>query len=594
LVVAEMSGEYTAPIEDLRFIINDVLNAEQLYKTRHYSHVDSNLVAAVLEEGGKFASEILAPINKRCDEEGSQLVDGKVITPAGFKEAYQKYIEAGWLGLDLPEEYGGQNLPGVLQVAFAEMIVGACLSFSMLPLMGRAASRLLIKHADEQLRTRVIPELVSGQWAATICISEPQAGSDVGRIRTKAVKNADGSYTLTGTKIFISFGDQDCTEQIVHMVLARTPDAPAGTRGLSLFLVPKRQYTGVDKLGPLNQVSVSRVEHKMGLKASPTCVLDLDGATGYLVGEEYAGMNNMFAMVNTMRLEVAMHGVAIGNAATARALVYARERQQGGSADKPPVSITEHADVRRMLFTMRTKSEGMRALVLETAMNLDLAIAAGGETQRAEANALAEWLLPVCKAFATDTGFEVANLAVQVFGGHGYVTDEGIEQYVRDSRVASIYEGTNGIQALDLVARKLIRDSGNRYRLFTKRIRSDIDQYSGMRATDEINAALVDALQRLDTCTEKMLARSNDSWRDNEAGATYYLHMTGLIACAWMWLRMAAAAEDDSPLQRMKRVLALFYAKHVMPEVLSLEQKIHAGADSLDVLDIDTFTYLYR
>ncbi len=350
----------------------------------------------------------------------------------------------------------------------------------------------------------------------------------------------------------------------------------------------------MDKLGPMNKVSVSRVEHKMGLKASPTCVLDLDGATGCLVGEEYAGMNNMFAMVNTMRLEVAMHGVAIGNAATARALAYARERQQGGAPDKPPVPITEHTDVRRMLFTMRSKSEGMRALVLETAMNLDLASAAEDETQRADALALAEWLLPVCKAFATDTGFEVANLAVQVLGGHGYISDEGVEQYVRDSRVASIYEGTNGIQALDLVARKLVKDSGNRYRLFTKRIRSDIDRYSGMEATKEINAALLDALKRLDSCTEKILAQSNDSWRDNEAGATYYLHMTGMIACAWMWLRMAAAAEDNSPLHRIKRALARFYAKHIMPEALSLEQKIHAGADSLDTLDAETFTYLYR
>jgi len=320
----------------------------------------------------------------------------------------------------------------------------------------------------------------------------------------------------------------------------------------------------------------------------------LDGATGYLVGEESAGMNNMFAMVNTMRLEVAMHCVAIGNAATARALTYARERQQGGAPDKPPVPITEHTDVRRMLFTMRSKSEGIRALVLETAINLDLASVAADEAQRADALALAEWLLPVCKAFATDTGFEVANLAVQVFGGHGYISDEGVEQYVRDSRVASIYEGTNGIQALDLVARKLVKDSGNRYRLFTKRIHSDIDRYSGMEATKEINEALLDALQRLDSCTEKMLAQSNDSWRDNEAGATYYLHMTGMIACGWMWLRMAATAKDNSSLHRIKRALALFYAKHIMPEVLSLEQKIHAGADSLDALDVDTFTYLYR
>ncbi|WP_018991592.1 acyl-CoA dehydrogenase [Aromatoleum toluclasticum] len=580
-----MNEPYVPPLADLRFVLDEVLDYGRLFSLPAFAHADAGLADAVLGEAARFAAGVLAPLNAPGDAEGSRLEDGRVITPRGFRDAYWRYVEAGWPGLDMPQEFGGQALPLTLQAACAELVNGACVAFGMLPLMERAATRLLIAHAPQALVDAFAPSLAAGRWGATICISEAQAGSDVGRIATRAEREVDGSYRLTGTKIFITFGDQDFTEQIAHMVLARVPGAPPGTRGLSLFLVPNRVLQADGSPGEANAVAVTRVEHKMGLKASPTCVLNFDGARGYLVGGENAGLKAMFTMVNTMRLEVAVQGVAVAGAATAKALQYALERPQGGRADAPARPIVEHADVRRMLHLMRVRTEAMRALVLEAALQLDLA-QAGPDAQRADALALAEWLLPVCKACGSEAGFEVANLAVQVFGGHGYVADAGVEQYVRDSRVMSIYEGANGIQALDLVTRKLPESNARRYALFAARIRADLDRTSGRAALREIHDALVDALARLDACTDALAPRA--AGRDAEAGASAYLALVGLVAGGWMWLRMAAAATEDVPRHEAKRALARFYAEYLMPEAPTLQQRALVGAACLDALDAET------
>lgn len=577
-----MNSPYVPPLADLRFVLNEVLGYERLFSQPAYRHADAEVADAVLAEAGRLAVEVLAPLGPSGDAHGARFEDGRVTMPPGFREAYAQYVEGGWPGLDMPREHGGQDLPLVLQAAFAELVNGACVAFGMLPLMERAATRLLIAHARPELVQRLVPSMAAGTCGATICISEPQAGSDVGRIATRARADAGGIHRISGTKMFITYGDHDLTGQIIHMVLARLPGAPSGTRGLSLFAVPKSRLGG-DGATPDNGVQIVHVERKMGLKASPTCVVEFDNAEGYLVGEEHAGLKAMFTMVNAMRLEVAVQGVAIAGAATARALRYATERSQGGAPDSAPLAIIGHADVRRMLHEMRARTEGLRALVLEAAFQLDLS-RCGLPAEQADALAIAEWLLPVCKACCSESGFEVANLAVQVFGGHGYISDTGVEQYVRDSRVMSIYEGANGIQALDLVMRKLAPDDGHRYRLFAERIRTDLRRLSGSAGVEHISRALDDGLARLDACTGALLASLPARVRDAEAGASAYLKMVGLVGSGWMWLRMAAAAEG-SPLQRTKQALARFHAEYLMPEIAVLERRVLLGAAALDELD---------
>ncbi|MDR2240572.1 MAG: acyl-CoA dehydrogenase [Zoogloeaceae bacterium] len=572
-------SRYTPPLEDLRFLLGQVLDVSRLFNYDAYAHADQDLAEAVLTGAARYASEALAPLNAIGDEQGSRLENGRVRTPQGFPAVYRALADGGWIGLDMPAEHGGQALPLVLQAAYAEMINGACVSFGMLPLMQRAAARLLIAHAGEELAAAFAPRLVAGDWGATICISEPQAGSDVGRISTRAAQDAKGVWRVTGSKIFITYGDQDFTPQILHLLLARTPDAPPGTRGLSLFVVPARVLDANGEPGAANGVSVARVEHKMGLKASPTCVMDFDNALAYPVGAAGAGMRCMFTMVNTMRLEVAMQGVAIAGAATARAMEYAAERCQGGPSGQPAVPLTSHADVVRMLFEMRALTEGFRALTLQAAYCLDVARAADDEKARAEALALAEWLLPVCKAGGSEAGFRVANLAVQIFGGHGYVCDSGVEQYVRDARVMAIYEGANGIQALDLVTRKLGADAALRYRLFAAAVGKDL---AAAAADNPLAAALKDALADLESASDWMLEQLRAAPRNAEAGATAYLQLAGLVGVGWMWLRMSAAA--GTQLADAKRATARFYGEHLLSETGSLLRRIQAGSATLDSL----------
>lgn len=574
-------SRYTPPLEDIHFILERVLALPELLALPAYHHVDQATVDIVLLEAGRFAAEVLAPLNAVGDEQGSHLIDGRVRTPEGFQSAYRALADGGWIGLDMPLEWGGQALPLVLQSAIAETTNGACVSFGMLPLMQRAAARLLIAHAEPALVETAVPPLVAGQCGATICISEPQAGSDVGRISTRASQDADGTWRITGSKIFITYGDQDFTPQIMHMLLARTPDAPPGTRGLSLFAVPARLPGTGGIAGATNGVTVTRLEHKMGLKASPTCVLNFDHALAYLVGTIGAGMRCMFTMVNTMRLEVAMQGVAVAGAATARAMEYATERTQGGAPSLPAVPLTTHADIVRMLFEMRALTEGFRALTLQAAYCLDLAQAAIGEDERADALALAEFLLPICKAGGSEAGFRVTNLAVQIFGGHGYICDSGVEQYVRDARVMTIYEGANGIQALDLATRKLGADGARRYRLFVAAVRKDL--IDAGHACQALAATLGDALAELEHASTWLLAQLEKQPRDVEAGATAYLQLVGLVAIGWMWLRMTAAAAG-TPLADVKNATAHFFAEQLLPETSMLLRRIVVGSGTLDSL----------
>lgn len=569
-----MSHGYTPPLAEQLYLLERVTGWRDLFALPPFAHADTETAAAVLDAGAEFAHGVLAPVNAIGDEQGCRLENGHVLTPPGFKEVWREFVAGGWPGLDMPEAQGGQDLPLSVQVAFAEMVNGACVSFGMLPIMLRAGSRLLLDHGTPDLVDRIVPKLVSGEWGATICITEPQAGSDVGRLRTVAVPQADGSHAISGTKIFITYGDQDFTDQIIHFVLARTPGAPPGTGGISLFAVPARRFGD----GAVNGVSVSRLEKKMGLKASPTCVFNLEHARGWRIGPEFQGLKCMFTMVNMMRLEVSIQGVALAEAATQRAESYASERQQGGRPDAAPTPIIRHADVQRMLMIMQARTRAMRALVFTTAHCLDLARVAADEKVRAASQALAELLLPVCKTCGADTAFEVASMAVQVFGGHGYVHDAGVEQFVRDSRVMSIYEGTSGIQALDLLARKILKDDGSRFRLLEETIAADVQLHRGNPALAALVAEVDGAIGRLSACTNQLRERAQSDPRDIEWVATDYLQLTGLVAGAWMWLRMAAAADTGSDADRIRHRLAHFYMHWLLPQSDLHLARIEQGA----------------
>jgi alkylation response protein AidB-like acyl-CoA dehydrogenase len=562
---------YAPPLEEQLFLLERVTGWNALFALPAFAHADAGTARVVLEAGADFTRGVLAPLNAIGDEHGCTLRDGRVVTPPGFREAYREFAAGGWSGLDMPVDRGGQDLPLSVQVAFAEMVNGACVAFGMLPIMLRAGARLLLDHGAPPLVDRIVPRLVAGDWGATICITEPQAGSDVGRLRTQAETCGDGSYALTGTKIFISWADHDFTDQIIHFVLARTPGATPGTRGISLFAVPARRFDS----GAANGVTVSRLEKKMGLKASPTCVLNLENARGWRIGSEGHGLKCMFTMVNLMRLEVAVQGVALAQAALQRAEAYADERLQGGNPDAPPVPIARHADIQRMLHIMRTRTRAMRALVFQTAHWLDLARAGPDEAVRDRSRALAELLLPVCKTCGAETAFEVANMAVQVFGGHGYVSDAGVEQYVRDSRIMAIYEGTSGIQSLDLLVRKVIADGGARFAGFEQTIRADLARHRDDPVLGGIAAATARGLDGLVTCTAGLRARAQQRPRDIEWAATDFLQLTGLVAGAWMWLRMAAADRADGT----RRRLARFYADWLLPQAaLHVTRIEHGGA----------------
>ncbi len=559
---------YRPPIDDILFLLREVIDAETILARPEFAHVDTDSLESVVRQAGRIAAEIVAPINPAADRVGATFENGVVRLPPGFREAWDAFCAGGWPGLALPEKYGGHAMPEIAQAALSETINGASLAFSMLTVTGRAAARVLLAHADPEMQALWVPKFASGEWSGTIVMTEPHAGSDIGQARTKAVSQADGSYALTGTKIFISFGDHDATPQIGHIVLARIEGAPEGVRGLSLFLVPRAMVEADGTLGPRNAIAASRIEEKMGIHGSPTCEMRLDGATGYLLGAPERGIQNMFTMINTMRLEVALEGVGIAGAALDKAARYASERIQGGSGGTA-TAIVEHADIRRSLLRMKALTGGARALCYETAALLDRG-----------RNDEAGFLLPICKAVASDIAVEVASLAIQVHGGHGYIAEHGVEQLMRDARITPIYEGTNGIQAIDLLLRKIGRDDAKTLALLCARIEADL-------GGGEIGDAVAAGLAEWRRVSALLLDRLREDANSGLSGATPYLRLAGTVLMGWMWLRMAAAAKDDAYGAEI-RVLARFYAADIMAEIDGLARRALMPADILYTLDAET------
>lgn len=581
---------YQAPLDDIGFILRDVLDVAQLAAFPGYGDATPDVVLGVLEEAARLCEEVLAPLNQSGDQEGCHFENGTVRTPAGFAAAYEAYRAGGWPAMTADPAYGGQGLPHLVRFVFDEMLCAANLSFSMYPELAHGATMLLEQWGDDELKRRYLPPLVDGTWGGTMCLTEPQAGTDLGLLRTRAIPAGDGSYRVTGTKIFISAGDHDLTENIVHLVLARLPDAPPATRGITLFLVPKRLPTDTGAPGVANGVTVGSIEHKMGIRANATCVLDFDGATGWLVGEPHHGVRAMFTMMNGARLGVGMQGLGLASVAYQNAVAYARERLQGRApgVSRAPASAADpivlHPDVRRMLVTMKAYVEGMRALAYWVAMQIDVEARHPDAAQREEAADLVALMIPVIKAFLTDVGFEVTNLALQCYGGHGYIREYGMEQFVRDARIAQIYEGTNGVQAMDLIARKVGEDAGRRPGRFLRLVDADLARARAVPALAGMTSALADAVATLHRTTTDVLGRAARDPAEGGAVAVEYLRMWGLVATGWMWLRMAlvAAAPDGASfaggVPAGKLATAGFYFAKLLPQVHALAAQVAAGA----------------
>jgi alkylation response protein AidB-like acyl-CoA dehydrogenase len=610
---------YKAPLRDMRFILHEVLEAQQLAELEGYEEATPDLIDAVLEEGAKLAEQVLFPLNRSGDAAGCVYENGVVRTPEGFKAAYERFVEGGWVGLAADPAYGGQGLPKTLRLAIDEMCSSANLSFSTYPGLSTGALNLIERHGSDELKERYLPQLVTGTWSGTMCLTEPQCGTDLGLIKTRAVPNDDGSYAVTGTKIFISAGEHDLAGNIIHLVLARLPDAPAGIKGISLFLVPKflprddgsrapaAQSAVVQPksaLGPRNGLLCGGIEHKMGLKASATCVMNFEAATGWLVGQPHKGMRAMFTMMNDARLEVGIQGLGVAETAYQSAVAYARERLQGRALsgpkhpDKPADLILVHPDVRRMLLTMRATAEGGRALAYWIGLTTDLARKHPDDMARQSAEDLLALMTPVIKAYLTDEGSAAANLGVQVMGGHGYIAEWGMEQLVRDARITQLYEGANGIQALDLVGRKLGAHYGRYLRAFCHPVMAFIEEHQADAAQAEFVLPLAKAFARLQQVTLHLAQVGLKDPDEAGAASSDYLRLFALTAMAYMWARMAAtaqakrangAAAADTAFYDAKLRTARFFMVKVLPETSALVARIMAGAAPVMAFDDAAF-----
>ena len=586
---------YRAPQRDMRFVLHELLEVEKLSQLPGYEEATADVIDAVVEEGARFCEDMLFPINRTGDEQGCVYENGVVRTPAGFKKAYDRFVEGGWMGLAADPAHGGQGLPKAIKLVMDEMVCSANLAFSNYPGLSASAYLAIDAHAGDDLKARYLPKLASGAWSGTMCLTEPQCGTDLGLIRTRAEPNDDGTYAITGTKIFITSGEHDLTENIVHLVLARLPEASKGTRGISLFLVPKLLPRDDGTPGPRNGVTCAGIEHKMGINGSATCVMNFEGATGWLLGEPHRGMRAMFTMMNDARLDVGLQGLAIAETAYQSAVAYARERLQGRALsgatqpDQPADPIIVHPDVRRMLLTMRASSEGARALAYWIGMALDLARRQPDAAARQTADDLIALMTPIIKAYFTDQGSACANLGVQVMGGHGYIRECGMEQLVRDARITQLYEGANGIQALDLVGRKLPAHFGRHLRAFFHPVMAFIEQHQADPELAEFVLPLAKAYARLQQVT---LHLAQQGLRDpNEAAAASYeyLRLFALVALAYLWARMvqvakaklAAGADGDAAFYEAKVKTARFFMTKMLPESGALFAQIMAGGKPL-------------
>jgi alkylation response protein AidB-like acyl-CoA dehydrogenase len=594
---------YKAPTRDTRFVINEVLKLESYGNLPGFENASADIIDAIIEEGGKFAAEVLAPLNPVGDREGcTRHPDGSVSTPTGFKDAMDRFREGGWSTLSAPPELGGQGMPHILGFVLEEFTSSANHSFGMYPgLTNGAVSAIMVKGSPEQ-QAKYLPKMIANQWLGTMNLTEPHCGTDLGMIRTKALPQADGSYSITGTKIFISAGEHDLAENIIHLVLAKLPDAPEGPKGISLFIVPKVLVNDDGSLGARNAVSCGSLEHKMGIHGNATCVMNYDGAKGWMVGEENKGLAAMFIMMNAARLGVGIQGLAQAEVAYQNAVHYANERRQGRALTGPvdPLEkadpIFVHPDVRRMLMDAKAFTEGMRALYLGGSLHVDLARKAASEEERQSSDDLVSLLTPVIKGYGTDKGFETCVNMQQVFGGHGYVGEYGVEQFVRDCRITQIYEGTNGIQAMDLVGRKLAQNGGRAVQALFAIIDKECADAKARPELARLGEALEAANADLKAATMWFMQNALMNPNQAGAGAHHYMHIMGIVALGSMWIRMGevalealAAGTSDKAFYEAKLTTARYFAERFCPDTAALRRKIEAGSETLMELPAEAF-----
>jgi len=592
-------ADYQAPLKDMNFLLYDVFSMEAMWQSMPTlsEHVDRETAQAILQECAKIAEQEIAPLSRQGDEIGVTFDDGKVTTAPGYKEAFRTYADGGWSGLGGEPEFGGMGMPKVITALHEEMLCSADIAFSLYPGLTAGAGLSIAKHATDALKERYLTRMYSGDWMASMCLTEPHSGTDLGLIYTKAVPQEDGSFSVTGTKIFITAGEHDLTENIVHLVLAKLPGAPAGPRGISLFLVPKFQVNEDESLGDFNNVTCGSIEHKMGINASATCVLNFDGSKGYLVGEENKGLACMFTMMNFERIGVGIQGISAAERSYQNALEYAKERLQGRSLsgakypEKPADPIIVQGDVRRMLLNMKALTEGSRALSTYISMTLDMATYGEGEL-KAKGESLSALMTPLAKAFFTDLGFDNTVAGQQIFGGHGYIREWGQEQLVRDVRIAQIYEGTNGIQAMDLLARKVTASKGALMQVFIDEVNAYIAQTSASNMQEFIQP-LKDANIDLAELTQHVLIAAQGNVEELGASANDYLHVFGYTATAFVWAKMAesslAQESSDDEFYQSKIKTARYYFARLLPRRLSLIASIKAGCDTLFDMDENLF-----
>ena len=595
---------YKAPVEDVQFLLDDVFHWERYGNMPGFSDASPDVVAAILQEAAKFTEEVLTPLNRSGDQEGcTRNADGSVTTPKGFKEAYRQLVEGGWVGISVPAEYGGQGLPATMTMVVNEMLASANMAFAMYPGLTQGAIAALLRHGSPEQKKTYLPKMTTGAWTGTMNLTEPHCGTDLGLLRTKASPQPDGSYKITGTKIFISAGEHDLADNIIHLVLARIDGAPEGTKGISLFIVPKFFVNADGSLGSRNGVMCGSIEHKMGIHANSTCVMNYDGATGWLLGEPHHGLHAMFTMMNEARLAVGMQGLSISEVAYQNAAIYARERLQGRSIsgvkapDKPADPIIVHPDIRRALMSVKSFNEAARALLLWTALKGDVSHRSPDEKERQAADDHMGLLTPVVKGVLTDTGFANTVAAQQVFGGHGYIAEHGMEQFVRDARIAMIYEGANGIQALDLVGRKLGRDGGRAVTAFFKEVSAYVKEHSADDAMKPYVVPLGEALAQLQQATMWFAQNALKKPDNAGAGSTDYMHLFGLVALAYMWAQIAKAAQAklkngaNGAEDRMKAKLVTgkYFMERVLPETAAHLKRIQSGADTMMELPAEAF-----